>query len=70
MEKQVIHSWGTVMGKMVENHTTHLCIRKKVLYVKLDSAALRSELSYAREQILTALNKEVNATVINDVIIK
>ncbi|MFH1161227.1 MAG: DUF721 domain-containing protein [bacterium] len=70
LEKQVIQSWGEVMGKMVKNHTTHLSIRRKVLYVKLDSAALRNELSYAREQILTALNKAVNATVINDVIIQ
>ncbi len=67
LEKQVMQEWGNVMGTMVQNHTTHLYIRKKILYVKVDSAALRNELSYAREQILTALNKAVNATVINDV---
>jgi predicted nucleic acid-binding Zn ribbon protein len=70
LEKQVIRSWGEVMGKMVGKHTVHLAIRRKVLYVKLDSAALRNELSYAREQILNALNHAVNATAIKDVIIQ
>jgi len=58
------------MGKMVSNHTTDIYIRNKKLYVKVDSAALRSELSYAREKIRDVLNKEVNSEVITDVIIR
>jgi predicted nucleic acid-binding Zn ribbon protein len=69
-ERKVIESWGSVMGKMVSNHTTDIYIRNKKLYVKVDSAALRSELSYAREKIRDVLNKEVNSEVITDVIIR
>ena len=70
LEEKVIQSWGKVMGKMVKNHTTRLHIKNKKLYVKLDSAAIRSELSFSREKICNALNKEVNADVITDVIIR
>jgi len=70
LEEKVIQSWGKVMGRMVKNHTTRLYIRNKKLYVKLDSAAIRNELSYSREKICNALNKEVNADVINDVVIQ
>ncbi len=69
LQKQLIHSWDKVMGKMVANHTKKLTIRKKVLYVRIDSAALRNELSYSREKICKALNGEVKAEVITDVII-
>ena len=69
LERQVIQSWEQVMGKMVMKHTTRLSIRKKRLYVKIDSAALRNELNYAREKIKNALNKEVRADVISEVII-
>ena len=68
-QKQVILSWGKVMGKLVSKHTVSLMIRKRVLYVRLDSAALKTELSFSREQIRKALNKEVRAEVITDVII-
>jgi len=69
LQKQLILSWEKVMGKMVANHTRKLTIRKKILYVRIDSAALRNELSFSREKIKKALNGEVKAEVIEDVII-
>lgn len=70
LQKQLILSWEKVMGKMVAKHTQNLTIRKKTLYVKLDSAALKNELSFSREKIMKALNNAVNAEVITDVVIQ
>lgn len=70
LQKQLILSWEKVMGKMVAKHTTNLTIRKRVLYVRLDSAALKNELSFSREKILKALNTEVKSEVITDVVIQ
>jgi predicted nucleic acid-binding Zn ribbon protein len=70
LQKQLILSWDKVMGKMVANHTVKLTIRKQVLYVKLDSAALKNELSFSREKIRKALNDAVKAEVITDVVIQ
>lgn len=69
-ERKVLESWETLMGKMVSKHTTDLYIRNKKLYVKVDSAALRNELSYARTTICDVLNKEAQAEVITDVVIR
>ena len=68
-ETRLIAAWEKVLGKLVANHTTSLYIRNKILFVKLDSAALRNELTYAKEKIVKALNKEVNAEVIEDVVL-
>ncbi|MCX6251173.1 MAG: DUF721 domain-containing protein [Bacteroidetes bacterium] len=68
-ETRIIKSWEKVLGKLVANHSRDLYIRNRVLYVKIDSAALRNELSYAKEKIVKALNKEVKADVIKDVVL-
>lgn len=67
-EVKLISSWEKVMGKMIANHTGGIFINKKKLFVKLDSAALRSELSYAKEKIIKMLNDEVGELVIEEVI--
>ena len=70
LERKVIDSWGKVMGKMVSNHTKDIYIRNKKLFVKVDSAALRNELSYTKEKIRDALNKEAGGEAITEVIIR
>ena len=67
-EVRLIDSWEKVVGKLINKHTKNLYIKKKVLFVKLDSAALRNELSYARQKIIKALNKEADEEVIDDIV--
>ena len=69
-ETRLKSSWEKVLGKLVSNHTTSLYIKNKILFAAVDSAALRNELSFAREKIVTALNSEVKAHVIDDLVIK
>jgi predicted nucleic acid-binding Zn ribbon protein len=69
-ETKVIQSWGKVVGPMVEKHTHGLYIRNRILFVKVESAALRQELSYSRSKIIAALNKEVKSEVIEDLVLR
>jgi predicted nucleic acid-binding Zn ribbon protein len=69
-ETKVIQSWGKIVGPMVEKHTHGLYIRNRILFVKVDSAALRQELSFSRSKIVGALNDEVRADVIEDIVLK
>jgi predicted nucleic acid-binding Zn ribbon protein len=68
-QAKVIQSWDKVVGEMVAKNTSQLHIRGKVLYVKVNSAALRNELLFARTKIMLALNKEVGVTVIEDIVL-
>jgi len=67
-ETRVLHSWEKIVGTIVAKHTLKLSIRKKILYVKVDSAALRSELMFAREKIISGLNQEAGTSVIEDIV--
>lgn len=69
-ERRLIASWEIVMGAMIAKHTKDLYIKHKQLFVTLDSAALRNELSLAKTKIIKMLNEEVGSEVINDVILK
>jgi len=69
-EKQLIGSWENVMGAMIAKHTTDIYIRHQQLFVTLDSAALRNELSLAKSKIVKLLNDGVGRNVINEIILK
>jgi predicted nucleic acid-binding Zn ribbon protein len=69
-ETRLIQSWEKVVGAMVSRHTENLYIKNKVLFVKIDSPALRNELSYSKEKIVQELNKEAQVEVIEEIVFK
>jgi predicted nucleic acid-binding Zn ribbon protein len=69
-ERKLIASWESVMGVMIAKHTTDLYIRHQQLFVTLDSAALRNELSLAKTKIVKMLNDAVGSEVIVEIILK
>ncbi len=68
-EAKMISSWEKIVGKMIAQHTINLSVKKRVLFVNVDSAALRNELNYAREKIKKALNKEAGEELIDEVVL-
>ena len=68
-EAKVIAAWEKVVGEMVAKKTGRLRIRNKVLFIKVESAALRNELMFARNKIIAALNREVGETVITEIVL-
>ncbi len=66
-ERKLINAWEVTVGDMIARHTQNLYIRHKILFVKLDSPALKNELSYAREKITNSLNQSVGKQVVETV---
>lgn len=69
-ETQLIGSWEKVVGGIFAKHTEHLSIKNKILFVKMDSAVLRSELAMARSKLVGMLNKESGKKVIEDIVFR
>ncbi|MCF8304249.1 MAG: DUF721 domain-containing protein [Bacteroidales bacterium] len=69
-ETHLINSWGKVVGRMIDQHTSNLYIKNKTLFVRVDSAALRNELAYAKTKLINALNKEAGGEVIVDIVLR
>ncbi len=69
-ERKLIASWETVMGKMIAKHTKQIFISDKILTVKLDSAVLREELSFAKTKMLKLLNEHIGREIIKEIILR
>lgn len=67
-ETIVLSDWEKIVGKMISRHTKNIYIKKKVLFVELDNAALRNELSYAKTRLITAVNKSLKTEAITEIV--
>lgn len=69
-DMKVINAWKDVVGKMIASHTMDLFVQRKVLFVKLDSDALRSELAYSKSLLIEKLNEAAGKNVIQDIVFR
>jgi predicted nucleic acid-binding Zn ribbon protein len=69
-EHKLVRSWEKVVGPMISKHTTEIYISNSKLYVTIDSAPLRQEMSYSLSKIIKDLNAMVGAQVVNELILR
>lgn len=68
-EVKVINSWKNVVGPFIASHTMDLNIRNGVLFVRVDSDALRSELNYSKSILINSLNSAAGRDVITEIVL-
>lgn len=68
-EIKAVNSWGQVVGPFIAKHTIDLSIRNKVLYVRVDSDALRNELGYSKSQLIKSLNELVGKDIVREIVL-
>jgi predicted nucleic acid-binding Zn ribbon protein len=67
-EVKAVHSWEKVVGEMIARHTKDLYIKNGKLFVKIDSPALKNELSYSISVIIEKINTEAGSKVVGEII--
>lgn len=70
MQTKIRNLWETLMGTTINNYTRELRFVKGKLYVSIDAAPLKQELTYGREKIKKMLNEELGEEAVIDVIIR
>lgn len=63
-------SWLKMMGKTIAKHTKEIQLRDKTLFLKIDSPALRHELSFAKEKIKSNINEEFCLQLVDEVVVR
>ena len=66
-EIEVIKAWPEMMGTAVANRTTEIYIKNKKLFLKMESAVMRDELSHGKQVIIQRVNELAGFEMINDV---
>ena len=62
-------AWFELMNNGVANYTTEVSLRKKTLYIKLSSPALKEELSYGKEKLIKLINERLKENVVEKIIL-
>lgn len=62
--------WEKLMGPSISGYTREIKLHRNKLFITIESAALRQELSYGKDKIKKILNEELGEDFIQDVIIR
>ncbi len=69
-ELEIIKIYENLVGQLFANHTQKVGFKNKILYVKLDSASLKQELSYVKEGLVEKINRELGRRVVEKIVVK
>ena len=69
-EGRLPDTWRAIVGDRAADLTTELRLERHVLYVRIQSSVMRSELFYQRDALRDAINRESGIRLINTVIIR
>ena len=69
-EGKLPDTWREIVGDRVADLTTELRLEKRILYVRIQSSVVRSELFYQREALKEEINRRSGVQLVNAVIIR
>ncbi|MEX2595543.1 MAG: DUF721 domain-containing protein [Salibacteraceae bacterium] len=69
-EIQLKNDWKEIVGAMVATKTEDLYLKGSKLFIKLNSAAVRQELHYQKDDIMRNVNDHMKANVVSEVILR
>ena len=67
-QTKLIGSWESLMGKPIARRTEKLYVKDKVLFVKLNSAPLRQELTMKKNKVLEIIHEKFDKELVTDVL--
>ena len=65
----VVRLWEEILGTMVGRNTKEIRFNEGVLRVRIESSALRQELEFQKNEIVTKLNDSLGQNVVKELIL-
>ena len=69
-ELDALDAWKDLIGKSLIKYVSHQKIYKGKLYIKINSAVMRNELSFKKTYLIEEINSKVGKEIISDIILK
>ncbi len=66
---RIVNNWSDIVGPAVSKYTLEIFVQKGLLYVKINSPALKQELNYIKDEIKNKINEYLNKTFIKGLVI-
>lgn len=68
-ETSIVSAWPDIIGKAIANRTEKIYVKDKKLFVKVESAVIKHELTLMRRQIIGRVNEYVGHAIIEEFVI-
>jgi hypothetical protein len=65
---KLVSSWEKIAGSYISERTEKIFVRGNKLFLKLNSPALKSELSFAKSKLIKSLNDAAGREVITEIV--
>ena len=62
--------WFELMGSHMTNYTDKVLLKGNTIFISLNNAALREELTYGKEKIRKMINEELGGEVLKKIVIR
>ena len=69
LDLEVKNAWHELMENGVSNYTTDVSLKNKTLYIKLNSPALKEELSYGKEKLIKLINERFKKKIVQKIVL-
>ncbi len=66
----VKNSWKDIVGEVIAKSTSEIFFNDKTIFVGLNSAALKHELSFRKEEIVANINKFCGYKLVEQIVIR
>lgn len=66
-ELSIQSDWAKIAGPVIAERTDEILLKGSKLIIRLNSAALRQELHYQREQLMRNVNKHIGQDLVKEV---
>lgn len=67
-ETSIVANWEKLVGPQIAKRTINIYVKNRKLFLKLNSAPLKNELSMARTKLISLLNEGKEENIIEDII--
>lgn len=65
-EVKLVNLWPIVVGDLINRHTSKIWVSGETMYVRINSATLKHELSLSKSIVIQNINKEMGMDVIKE----
>jgi predicted nucleic acid-binding Zn ribbon protein len=62
-------NWKTIAGDMIANHTKRLFLKETTLYLEVDSAELKNEIHFLKDQLIQNVNHFLKKDLIKQLVL-
>ncbi|MDP1802887.1 MAG: DUF721 domain-containing protein [Bacteroidota bacterium] len=66
----VKNGWKDIVGEVIAKSTTEIFFNDKIIFIGLNSAALKHELSFRKEELIANINKFCGYKLVEQIVIR